>query len=148
MVALPNPVPVTCGCVTGTVAPVGIVIVAVTVTFDVSLEASVIRTGDGAGDDRVTANAVDWPSPTVVVGGTVIDTPWMVTAAVASGILGEELAWMVVEPIATPVTGTVVLLVLAAMITEAGTVATAALSELSAMVIAAGVTADKLSVAF
>lgn len=47
-----------------------------------------------------------------------------------SGRFGGELAWMVVEPPATPVTGTLTLVVFALIVTVAGTVAAAVLLEL------------------
>ncbi len=60
-------------------------------------------------------------------------------------MLGSELAWMVVEPTATPVTAKVALEVPAAIVTEAGTVAVLGLSELSVTVTGTGVFAGSFT---
>src|ERR1700681_3947179 len=56
--------------------------------------------------------------------------PLTVTLAVVSAIKGRALAWITVEPNPIPVTGTLMLLELAGMVTVAGTVATLVLVEL------------------
>src|SRR5437588_10813894 len=69
--------------------------------------------------------------------------------AVVSAKFGRELAWIVVVPSATPVTVTVALVALAAMVTVAGTVATPVLLELRFITTPpAGAGADKFSVRF
>ena len=57
-----------------------------------------------------------------------------VTLAVVAATLGSALAWITADPTATPVTGTVTLLALAANVTIAGTVATAGLLELKSII--------------
>ena len=64
-----------------------------------------------------------------------------------SAIFGGALAWIVVVPAATPVTGTVVVVAFPAKVTLDGTVAAPALVELSAIVKPlAGAGADKVKV--
>lgn len=73
-----------------------------------------------------------WPRPTDSVGGTVIP-PNVVTVmeAVPLPMLGVVvLAVMVAAPVVPAVTGTVTLVVFAAMVTDAGTLATDGLVEL------------------
>lgn len=53
----------------------------------------------------------------------------IVIAAAVSEMLGGALAWMVVYPAATPVTGTLTLVVFGANVTVEGTVATPVLSD-------------------
>jgi hypothetical protein len=68
---------------------------------------------------------------------------------VVSGIFGRELAWIVAEPAATPVTGTVAVVPPAAMFAVAGTVAAAVLLELKLIVTPpAGAGADRVNVRF
>jgi hypothetical protein len=57
-----------------------------------------------------------------------------VTDAVTSAMPGSALAWITVDPIATPVTGTLTLIAPAANVTLAGTVAAAVLVELRLMI--------------
>jgi|SRR5271165_7244088 len=71
-----------------------------------------------------------------------------VMAAVVSGTVGKALAWIVVDPWPTPVTGTVTLAALAGKITVAGTVATAVLAELKFTVNALGRDAASVSARF
>ena len=69
-----------------------------------------------------------------------------VTLAVVSGTFGRALAWIVVEPVATPVTGTITLVRYAGTIAVAGTVATAGFPEIRVTVKPpAGAGADKSS---
>jgi hypothetical protein len=133
MFADPKFTPVTCGCVAGVVAPATMETVAGdTVTFDGSLLASDTVRPTKAGVDKVTWNATDWFGATVTLVGRFIDpTTATVMVAVVSAKFGRELAWMTVEPVATPVTGTLTLVAFAANVTVAGTVATPGLSELT-----------------
>jgi hypothetical protein len=103
-----------------------------TVTLVISLLASVTVTPPvGAGVPNVTGNGADWLGPMVrFVGRMMAPGAVTVTVAVVSGMLGSALAWMVVEPPPTPVTGTFTLVAPAAKFTVGGTVATLGLSEL------------------
>ncbi len=150
MVADPIPAPVTCGCVAGVVAPGAMETLAGAVTFDVSLLVRfTVTPPGGAGCGRVTGNAADWPSPTVVLAGALIGGSGVtVTLAVALAI-PAALAMMVAEPGATPVTRTSTLVALAAKVTVPGTVATAGLLELRLTVNPpAGAGAGRFSVRF
>jgi hypothetical protein len=143
--------PLICGCTAGVVWPAAMATLdGVTVTFEGSLGDSVTVTPPaGAGTDRVTVSGVDWPNPTVTLDGSVMEPRLVtVTLAVVSGMLGKRLAWIVAEPLATLVTGTVAVVVFAAKVAVAGTVATPVLSELRLMVRAVGVIADSVSVRF
>ena len=72
-----------------------------------------------------------------------------VTLAMVSGIFGRALAWMVVDPDATPVTGTDTLVAFAAKFTVAGTVAADVFVELRLIVKPpAGAGAERFSVRF
>jgi hypothetical protein len=86
--------PFTCGCVTGVVAPAGIRMLGGTVTFEASLlESDTVIPPAGAGMGRVTANAADWPRPTVVFAGMPMAPIFvMVTFAVVSAMFGSALA--------------------------------------------------------
>src|ERR1700693_4170729 len=133
MFADPRFTPVTCACTAGTVWPAEIATVpGETVTLLISLLTSATFTPPGgAGVPNVTGNGADWLGPTVIFEGRLIAPGAVtVTLAVVSGTLGSALAWMVVEPPLTPVTGTVTLLAPAAKFTVGGTVATLGLSEL------------------
>src|SRR5437016_3341372 len=71
MVAEPAPIPDTSGCKLGAVAPPAITMLVVTVAFERSLLVSVTNTPPaGAGADRLTGNATDWPLVTL----TLLDT--------------------------------------------------------------------------
>jgi hypothetical protein len=116
----------------------------------VSLLASVMVTATGAGAPKLTANVAVPPNPTVaLVGNTIVPGAWTVTLEVAAGMFGRLLALIVADPAATPVTGTVTLLVPPVNWTVAGTVAAAVLLELTLTVTpAAGAFADRVSVRF
>src|SRR5215472_16258189 len=125
MFADPKLTPVTCGCVAGVVCPAAILTLAGdTVTLVVSLLLSVTVTPPaGAAVPRVIAKAADCPGATTTLEGKVmVPGAATVTLAVVSATLGRALAWMVVVPGATPVTGTLTLVALAAKLTVAGTV--------------------------
>ena len=99
----------------------------------------------GAAVPSVIGKATDWPRGTVVPEGRLM-APGLVTvtAAVAFATLGAlVLAVMVAEPGATAVTTTLTLFAFAGMVTEAGTVAAAALLELRLIVRADGVGDDR-----
>lgn len=72
-----------------------------------------------------------------------------VTLAVVSAIFGSALAWITVDPNATPVTGTLTVVAPEPKDTVAGTVAVAGVLELTLMVMPpAGAAADRVSVRF
>jgi hypothetical protein len=122
-----------------------------TVTLVISLLTSATLTPPGgAGVPSVTGNGADWLGPTVIFEGRLIAPGAVtVTLAVVSGTLGSALAWMVVEPPLTPVTGTVTLLAPVAKFTVGGTVATLELSELRLTVRPpAGADADRVRATF
>jgi len=152
MLADPKLTPVTCGWIAGVVCPAAIVtVVGETVTLAVSLlDRATVTPPDGAAAGNVTANAADWLGPTVTFDGRpMVPALTTVTLAVVSAMLGRELAWMVVVPGVTLVTGTVTLVALAAIVTVAGTVATPVLLELKLKATPpAGAGADKFSVRF
>ena len=104
----------------------------------------------GAGVPNVTAKVAACVGPTVTFAGRPMEPgATTVTLAVVSAMFGVELAWIVVVPGATPVTATVAVLVLAAMVTVAGTVAAAVLLELKLIVTPpAGAGADNVNVRF
>ena len=144
--------PVTCGCAAGVVCPAATVTLAgeiVTLVVSLLLKLTVTPPA-GAAVPRVTAKAADWVGPTVTPDGSVmVPGATTVTLAVVSGIFGKELAWIVVEPGATPVTVTVAEVALAATLTVAGTVAAAVLLELKLIVTPpAGAGADRVNVRF
>ena len=123
-----------------------------TVTLLVSpLDSDTVTPPAGAAEGRVMARAVDCPMPTFVVAGMpMVPAFTTVMLAVAFATFGViVLAVMVAEPAATPVTGTVTLFALAAIVTVAGTVAAAVLLELRLIVTPpAGALTDKLRVRF
>src|SRR5579884_2451770 len=100
------------------------------VTLDVSLlDRLTVTPPAGAADGRVTFNAVDWPSPTLLLAGTpIVPGLTTVTDAVAFDMF-DAVAVMVADPGATPVTGTFTVVALAATVTLAGTLAAAVLLE-------------------
>jgi hypothetical protein len=121
-----------------------------TVTFVVLLDMLTLTPPAGAAAGRVMLKGVTWPIPTVTLEGTMMPpTICTVMLAVVFAMLGREAALMVAEPSATPVTGTVVLVALAAKVTVAGTVATLVLLELRLIVRPpAGAGADRFRVRF
>jgi hypothetical protein len=94
MVAEPMLMPLTCGCVAGVVAPAGIRMLGGTVTLEASLLVNVtVIPPAGAGLDRVTANAADWPRPTVVFAGMLmVPAGETETLAIVSATAGRALA--------------------------------------------------------
>jgi hypothetical protein len=117
-------------------------------SFAVSLLVSVTTVPPaGAGADKVTGNGADSPSPTLAVPGRVmLPSTATETLAVASVRYGSELARIVVLPAATPLTGTVSVLVPAGNGSEAGTDAIPELSEVRFMVKLGGAGAERFSV--
>ena len=120
-----------------------------TVTFEVSPLARLTVRFEAAGAPSVTANAADWPGATVTLAGRLmVPKLFTVTLAVASVRLAA-LAWITVDPAATPVTGTETLSVFCAIVTLAGTVATLELLELRLTATPpAGANAESFSVRF
>jgi hypothetical protein len=90
--------------------------------------------------------ALTWPLGSAVV--RMVSPAPTVMAAVVSGTVGNALAWIVVDPGPTAVTGTVTLAALAGKETVAGSVATAELAEVKFTVKAAGSGAAIVSVRF
>ena len=127
----PIPAPLTCGCVAGVVAPAAMETLAGAVTLVVSLLARfTVKPPAGAGADRVTVNALDWPKPSVVRAGTLIDRETCtVTLAVAFAMPAALAVIVTGPPAATPVTVTGTLAAPAAKFTVAGTVVTPVLLE-------------------
>src|SRR5450631_2600131 len=126
MVVDPKLMPFSFGCTAGVVCPARIVRLAgVTVALEGSLLDSVTVTPPGgAGAGKVTGNGTDCPTGTLVRFGRII-WPALLTMmlAVVSATFGSALAWRVAVPTAIPVTGTVTLVALAAMVAVEGTVA-------------------------
>src|SRR5437868_4440687 len=131
MLAVPILTPVMVGCVAGVVAPAAIVTVGVTVTMLVSLLPSVTVKAEGAGAEREIVSVPPAPMETLALEGTTTFplTPTF-TVAVASGMNGLALAWMIALPSATEVTGTLTLVADAGKVTVLGTVATLGVAEL------------------
>jgi len=119
-------------------------------TFETSLLVSVRNTRPGAGCPKVTGNGTaELPGGAITLAGKMM--PLMTdTAALALETVDTlEVAVMVAEPVATPVTGTDTLVVFAANTTVAGTVATPVFEELKLTSKPLGPAAwDKLSVRF
>jgi hypothetical protein len=131
MAADPNFTPVTVGCCAGCVWPAAIVTVAgETVTIvGLLLTSETVRVAL-AGDGRVTANAAVCPGATLTfTGKPIAPAVWTVTVAVAC-TTPADVARITVDPLPTPDTGTVAVVVFCGIVTVAGTVATAGLSEL------------------
>ena len=129
--AVPILTPVIVGCVVGVVAPWAIVTVGVTVTMLVSLLLRFTVRAESAGEEREIVSVPPEPMESVALEGTttfpVVPT---FTVAVASGMNGLALAWMIAVPIDTEVTGTLTLVADAAKVAVLGTVATLGLAEL------------------
>jgi hypothetical protein len=119
-------------------------------TFVGSLLTTVTVTGAAAGEGSVIANVTDWPSETEVFAGVPMAPALAtVTLAVASTIFGRALAWITVEPKATPVTGTLTVVAPTLKLTVAGTVAVAGVLELRLIVTPpAGAALESVSVKF
>jgi hypothetical protein len=149
MIAAPILSPVTCGCASGAVKPAGTnTLLGVIVTVDGSLLLKLITTPPaGAGVPNVTGNAADCPNPTDTLPDSVI-VPGATTVKLtaSSKMFGGAPTWIVVEPADNPVTGTTTLLALAGIITLPGTLATAALSELTVNVSTDGTGAPSPSI--
>ena len=123
--ATPRFTAVTCGCVVGVNCPAAIVTFAGdTVTFEESLLANeTVTPFEAAGEGSVTGNGTERPRPIVTLDGRMIGAELTTdTFAILSGA-PAALAWTVANPGATPVTGTITLVVNAAKLTLAGTVA-------------------------
>lgn len=133
IVAVPRLIPVTCGWVVGWVCPAGIkTLVGDTLTLEGSLLESVnVTPPAGAGEDKVTGNGTDWPSPAFTFDGRLtVPKTSTVIFALAPAMLGALVAAVTVaEPTPMPVTGTVMLVVFCGMTTLAGTVAMSGLFE-------------------
>ena len=94
-------------------------------SFAVSLLPSVTTVFAAGATERLTVRAVDWPSPTVTLGGTlIVPTFCTETLAVAFGTFSAVAAAAVIvaAPTATPVTGTFTVVAPARMVTFAGIV--------------------------
>lgn len=114
------------------------------------LERVTVRPDSGAGLTRAIGKETVWPGASVMLPGKVIRGELStVISAVVSPYRGGALAWMMVEPAATLVTGTTAVPVPPANSTVGGTVATDGFMELSeAIRPPAGAKAGRLSVRF
>ena len=94
MFTVPMLTPVTCGCVAGVVCPARMTtVLGEIVALEVSALTRVTVVLAGAATGKVTANAVDCPSPTdVLAGSPMAPATCTVTVAVASGIFGKPEA--------------------------------------------------------
>ena len=146
----PISTPVTCGCVAGVVAPAAMKTLGVTVSFEVSpLASATVTPPAGAGVPKVIPNGTDCPNPTDrLAGKPIVPGITTVTPADVSARAGKALAWIVVAPTPTLVTGTVALVAFTAKVTEAGTVATPAFPELKLTVMGAGAGTESCSARF
>ena len=119
-------------------------------TLEGSLLTSKTVSGPGAGAGRLNETGTVWPIVSVAPASRLMGPAFAtVTLAVVSAILGAALAWIVVEPGFTPVTGTVTVVVLGRKVTLAGTAAIVVSSELRLMVKpSAGAGPDSVSVRF
>jgi hypothetical protein len=133
MLAEPGPTPVICGCAAGSVCPAAISTeagVMLTLVGSLLVKATVTPPV-GAGADKLIGNGTVCPRPTEMFEGRLIPpdtvTVTFAVAPVTPGVL--VLAVMVAEPVEFPVIGTVTLVAGAVIVTDAGTLATAALLE-------------------
>ena len=132
MVAGPVLTPVTRTGATGAVWPAAIVTVAGTVTRPMfELLRVTIRPPNGAGDVSVIGSTAVWPSSTATGWRLIMPGGATVTFAMASGI-PEAFAVMMTLPGDTPVITTLAVVLPAAKVTVAGTLATFGLLEESA----------------
>lgn len=77
------------------------------VSFDVSLLAKLTLIGAGAGVDKITEIGAVCPMATAPLDiSEIVPTFETVILAVVSAISGGALAWIVADPLDTPVTGT------------------------------------------
>jgi hypothetical protein len=152
MLAFPMLTPVIWGCVTGAVWPWAMK----TLGGDIvsrevfPLTSETVTPPAGAAVGRVTGNGADRPKPTVAFAGRPM-TPRLttLTVAVVSARVGSPLAWITVDPMPTPVTGTATLVLFAGNVTVGGTVAAAGLLELRLTVRpVAGVVPERFKVRF
>lgn len=135
----------------GIVAPAAIVTLGVTVTDGELLESDTVTPPAGAGAGNVTGKGAACPGPIVTLAGRPmdpIDPPLVTATAAVAFVIFAALAVIVVEPGATPVTGTLTLATPAEKVAVPGTVATPGLLEARVTVSAAGNGADKLNVRF
>ena len=149
IVADPKLTPVTCGCTAGVVWPAGMITVAgETVTFG-ELDTKVTVTFVGACPLKLMGKATGRFRGAFVLSGTMTDPrATTVILAVVSARFGKSLAWIVVAPDATPVTGTLTLVPPAGKLPVGGTVAAAVLLELRFMTSPAGAGDDRVRLRF
>jgi len=119
-------------------------------TFETSLDVSVRKTKPGAGADKVTGNATHvLPGGATTPEGRMMPLTSDILTLAPETVETVEAAEIVDEPVATPVTGTCVLLVFGGNVAVAGTVAAAVFEELKLTTKPAGPAAcDKLRVRF
>ena len=104
--------PVTWGVDDGVVAPAAMKTLEVTVALEMSpLVNWTVKPPEGAGADKVTARAVDCPTPTIRFAGRLMADGWVTVTVALALVMEALLAVMVTDPAATPVTGTLTLLV-------------------------------------
>jgi len=150
MLIVPSPLAVTWGGLEGAVWPLAMLtVVGDTLAMDEFPLASVMVTPpEGAGEDRLTASAVDWPTARLTLAGrTIFPSVATVTLTVVLPT-PVPLAVIVAPPGVTPVTGTVTDVAFVPKLTVAGTVAFAD-EELRLMVSPVeGAGAERFSVRF
>ena len=110
---------------TGWVAPAGIItVVGEIVALPLLADNVTVAPPAGAAADKVTWNAIAFPTLTLLPAGSEI-APWVCTVMEAVALVtlrATELAVIVVEPIATPVTEKLVVVAPAAKVAVAGMV--------------------------
>jgi hypothetical protein len=149
MLATPIPTPVTCGWVAGAVDPPGInTLDGLILKMDGLLLTSVtVNPGGGAGVPRTTGNCTEAPGDAVTPCKVIVPGLTTVMLTVFTGMPGAVMR-IVVEPAATPDTGTIRVLAFASIVTLDGTDATPGLSEVSVSVKALGAGAGNTNVRF
>jgi hypothetical protein len=150
MLADPILTPVTCGCIAGDVAP------APTKTLDgatvaialLLLESATVTPPAGAALDSVMGKTADLPIATLIEAGTPMAAVRATVTVTVAFCMPATLAVIVEDPAAAAVTGTLIAVVFATMVTFAGTVATDALDELRLTLSAVARGADSMRVTF
>lgn len=121
----------------------------VSATLVASLLVSVMYTSSGAGSDKLTGKAVSVNAGAVITLAGKMIPVITDTATVALDTFGTvELAVIVVEPSATPVTGTETLVAPVVKVTDGGTVAALVFEEIKLTTKPAGAGPDKFKVRF
>ena len=121
----------------------------VSATFVGSLLVRVMNTVVGAGIPKLTGNETELkPGWAITLAGKMIPLTTDTLAVEPETVAMLELAVIVAEPVATPVTGTFTLVVFAGIVIVAGTVAVVVSEELKLTTRLVGEAADKFSARF